>query len=75
MGDPDWTAASITPWIDHCLESFGSERCMFGTNWPVDRLFSSYDAIVTAYRASVSSLSLDEQHQVLHRNARQLYRL
>ena len=32
-----------------CLEIFGVERCFFGTNWPVDRLYSSYDAVVAAY--------------------------
>ncbi len=75
MGDPTWTRDSIAPWIAHCLASFGPGRCMFGSNWPVDRLFSSYDAIVSAYRASVADLSGNEQQQVLHRNARQLYRL
>lgn len=73
MGDPRWNQESIEPWINHCLESFGTARCVFGTNWPVDRLFSSYDAIINAYRESVGRLSFVEQHDVLHRNAESLY--
>ena len=73
MGDPRWSQESIDPWIMHCLESFGTHRCVLGTNWPVDRLFSSYDAIVNAYRESVRNLSVAEQHDVLHKNAESLY--
>ncbi|MBO4208426.1 amidohydrolase family protein [Micromonospora echinofusca] len=75
MGDPRWSSESIAPWIGYCIEVFGPQRCVFGTNWPVDRLFSSYDAIVTAYRDAVAGLSDAEQRQVLHDNAVALYRL
>jgi len=75
MGDHAWTVESIAPWVMHCIESFGVERCVFGTNWPVDRLYSSYDAVVRAYREIISTLTLDEQHDLLHRNAEALYRL
>jgi len=75
MGDNGWTAESIAPWIEHCMDTFGPQRCVFGTNWPVDRLFSSYDAIVAAYRSSVAQLSLSEQRSVLHDNAVAIYRL
>jgi predicted TIM-barrel fold metal-dependent hydrolase len=75
MGDHSWKTESIRPWVLHCIESFGTARCVFGTNWPVDRLYSSYDAVVSAYRETVADLTLDEQHDVLHRNAEALYRL
>jgi predicted TIM-barrel fold metal-dependent hydrolase len=42
MGDPAWTVDSLRPWVERCLEAFGVERCLFGTNWPVDRLYSGY---------------------------------
>lgn len=75
MGDRNWSPRSIAPWIRHCLDVFGPDRCAFGSNWPVDRLYSSYDAILAAYRASVNHLSDTQQHDVMHRNARRLYRL
>jgi Amidohydrolase len=38
MGDPRWTVDSLRPMVEHLLESFGDERCFFGSNRPVDRL-------------------------------------
>lgn len=75
MCDPLWTLDSIRPWVLHCIEAFTPARCVFGTNWPVDRLYSSYDAIVTAYRTTISGFSEDEQQAMFHGNARQVYRL
>jgi predicted TIM-barrel fold metal-dependent hydrolase len=75
MGDNRWTVDSLRPWVEHSLEVFGVARCCFGTNWPVDRLYSSYDAIVDAYRQLVASLSEAEQRQVLVSNAENVYRL
>lgn len=75
MGDPSWSLESIRPWVMHCIESFGTSRCVFGTNWPVDRLYSSYDVLVSAYRETVAVFTLDEQHDLLHRNAEAVYRL
>lgn len=51
MFDHDWTVASIRPIVETCLEQFGAERLMFGSNFPVDSLYSDYGAIVEAYEA------------------------
>lgn len=75
MGDPRWTEASIREWVEHCLRAFGPDRCVLGSNWPVDRLFSSYDAILAAYRTTIGGLTEREQAAVLSENARHLYRL
>jgi predicted TIM-barrel fold metal-dependent hydrolase len=75
MCDPQWTAESIRPWVMGCIEAFGVQRCFFGTNWPVDRLFSSYDPIVDAYATIISGFSQDEQEALFFRNAERLYRI
>ncbi|MFC4948868.1 amidohydrolase family protein [Pseudonocardia sp. GCM10023141] len=75
MTDPHFTRESLEPWVVHSLESFGPDRCMIGSNWPVDRLFSSYDVIMNLYRDFVASLSADEQVQVLHDNAAATFRI
>ncbi len=75
MCDPGWTDESIRPWVLHCVEQFTPDRIVFGTNWPVDRLYSSYDAIVAAYRRCISEFTAQEQAAMFHRNARELYRL
>jgi predicted TIM-barrel fold metal-dependent hydrolase len=75
MTDPLFSRESLRPWAEHCLDSFGPQRCVVGSNWPVDRLFSSYDSIMDCYRDYVSTLSADEQRAVLSGNALDIYRL
>ena len=48
-----WTVDDIRPVIETCLSMFGSERCMFGSNFPVDLLQSDYATAVKAYRTIV----------------------
>lgn len=75
MGDNDWTADSIRPWVLHCIESFGVERCFFGTNWPVDRLYSPYADVVDAYAEIVADFSHDEQVALFSGNAERIFRI
>ncbi len=49
MGDPLWTVQSIRPYVLGGIEAFGVDRVVFGTNWPVDRMFSSYPDVINAY--------------------------
>ncbi len=42
MCDPLWTVSSIRPYVLGSIDAFGVDRVVFGTNWPVDRMFSSY---------------------------------
>lgn len=74
MNHPRWTAEAIQPWIDHCLQEFGPSRCVLGSNWPVDRMYSSYDAIVGTYMNCLSEYSRIDQHGILVANAERLYR-
>jgi predicted TIM-barrel fold metal-dependent hydrolase len=50
MTDPFFTKESLKRWVDACLDAFGPDRCVIGSNWPVDRLYSSYDPIMRYYR-------------------------
>src|SRR5207247_1963911 len=69
MYDHRWTVDSIRPWVLACIEAWGVERAFFGTNWPVDSLFSSYGDVVDAYREIISDLTRDEQAALLAGNA------
>jgi predicted TIM-barrel fold metal-dependent hydrolase len=76
MTDPRFTAESLRRWIDTPLEVFGPDRCVLGSNWPVDRLYSSYDVIMDIYRERIAELfSPDDQRKVLSENAARIYRL
>ena len=46
----DWEGDDFRPIIDVVLEEFGADRVMFGSNFPVDKLYSSYASLVDAYR-------------------------
>jgi predicted TIM-barrel fold metal-dependent hydrolase len=77
MVDHDWTIESIRPWVQHCIEAFGVDRAMFGTNWPVDVLYSSYLRQIDAYRVIISGAGFDrdDQEKLLYRNAEGFYRI
>jgi predicted TIM-barrel fold metal-dependent hydrolase len=73
MFDNDWTVDSFRPWVMTCIESFGVERSFFGTNWPVDRLYSSYGDVVDAYADIISGFSQDEQLALFSGNAERIF--
>jgi predicted TIM-barrel fold metal-dependent hydrolase len=75
MTDPLFTRESLRRWVDGCVEAFGPERCVLGSNWPVDRLYSSYDVIMDLYRAYISGLSDSEQAKILSENAASIFKL
>jgi len=75
MMDPRWTIDSLRPWVLECIEAFGVKRVVFGSNWPVDRLFSSYPDLINAYARIIADFSTDEQIQMFSRNAETLFRI
>ena len=75
MGDHNWTTESIRPFVLQCIETFGVERSFFATNWPVDWLWSEYDAVVDAYTEIVSGFTEDEQTALFSANAEAVHRI
>ncbi len=72
MFQHDWTVENFLPIIETCLDQFGPERCMFGSNFPVDSLYSDYSTLFRAHRAIVPAAM---QSQVFHATAAAFYRL
>lgn len=75
MGDPGWSVESIRPYVLGAIEAFGVDRIVFGSNWPVDRLFSSYGDVVNAYAAIIAGFSPDEQRALFSGNAERIFRI
>lgn len=75
MNRVGWTVDGLRPWIEHCIDSFGPDRCMWGSNWPVDRLYASYDAYAEAFRTLIAGYSVAEQNAMLSDTARAVYRI
>ena len=75
MGDHSWSVESIRPYVLHCIETFGVDRSLFATNWPVDSLWSDYDTIVSAYDEITTGFSGDERRAMFSANTERLYRI
>ena len=72
-----WGIENIKPFINYAIEKFGVERCMFGTNFPVDKAFSSktYFDYWDSYHTITSHLSLDEKDCLFFKNAEKYYKI
>ncbi|SFH87970.1 amidohydrolase family protein [Planctomicrobium piriforme] len=70
-----WKPADLQPYVDHALELFGPERCMYGSDWPVCELAGSYEQVYQATRTCLSKLSETEQAQVFGGTAQKFYEL
>ncbi len=75
MADHRWTVDSLRPWVLECIDAWGPARAFFGTNWPVDRLYSSYGDVVDAYRQLVDDFGHDEKAALFSVNAERVFRL
>jgi predicted TIM-barrel fold metal-dependent hydrolase len=75
MCDPLWTVDSIRPYVLGSIEAFGVDRVVFGTNWPVDRMFSSYPDVIEAYADIISGFTRNQQIGMFSGNAERIFRI
>ncbi len=75
MFDHHWTTKSIRPLIESVIEIFTPARCLFASNFPVDKLYAEYQAIWRAYDAITMAYSKAERRQMFGENARRFYSL
>ena len=70
-----WTVNDLRPYADVVLESFGPERVLFGSDWPVCTLAATYTQVIDAARALVAGLPEAERVQIFGGNAAAVYGL
>lgn len=75
MFDHAWTIESFRPYVLETIDTFGAERAMFASNFPVDRLFGGYGDLWRAYAGIVGGASDDERQALFRRNAERIYRI
>ncbi len=75
MVDWHWTEASIRPFVLETIDIFGPDRCMFASNFPVDKLYGSFDALYAAFSNIVSDFPRSERKKMFHDTAEAVYRL
>lgn len=71
----DWRFADLSPFAAHVLESFGSDRVIWGSDWPVLNLAGDYATWVETSRKLVSHLPSNAQAAVFGGNAKRFYGL
>ena len=72
-----WTTEFISDYVNIAIDSFGTKRCMFASNFPVDKFISnsSYDSFWLSYYKIVSNFSAHEIDDLLVNNAEQYYKI
>jgi predicted TIM-barrel fold metal-dependent hydrolase len=73
--DPDWTLSSLATVVEGCLESFGPDRAMLASDFPVAGLHATFDEVWDAFKAITAGLSPDEQHALFFATAVETYGL
>jgi predicted TIM-barrel fold metal-dependent hydrolase len=68
-------AAHVADVIHETVAIFGSERCLFGSNFPIEKLWTNYADLVTAHRTAVAKYQPNEQVALLHDTASRVYRV
>lgn len=68
-----WQVAELAPFAAHVLGSFGPDRVMFGSDWPVCELAATYDQVVAAAEAVTEELSDTERAAIFDGTARRVY--
>jgi predicted TIM-barrel fold metal-dependent hydrolase len=67
--------AFIAEIVHETLRLFGADRCLFGSNFPIEKIWTDYGSLVAAYRAALAGLPEDAQADVLWNTAARVYRL
>jgi predicted TIM-barrel fold metal-dependent hydrolase len=74
--DPaDWTVETLRPYVEHTIESFGWDRVVWGSDWPVCILGGGLSPWVAATHALIAGVSRAERESLLSGNARRIWNL
>ena len=70
-----WQTDDLRPYVDIALESFGPDRMMFGSDYPVCLLAASYNRVLDSFQEILKSLSDADRDKIFSQNAEKFYRL
>ena len=66
-------AAAWRPYVEACIECFGPDRCMFESNFPVDKAMYSYRILWNTFKLLTAGASAHERARLFHDTAAQFY--
>jgi predicted TIM-barrel fold metal-dependent hydrolase len=67
--------AHIAMIVRETVAIFGAKRCLYGSNFPIEKLWTEYRPLIEEHRAAVAHLPESEQRAILYDNAARIYRL
>lgn len=70
-----WQKKDFEPYLETCLEHFGADRLMFGSDWPVCLLASEYEEVIGIVEEYINGLSDTEQEDIMGQTATEFYQL
>jgi predicted TIM-barrel fold metal-dependent hydrolase len=73
--DHTWTKQSIEPFVTETINIFGSNRTMFGSNFPVDSLYSTFRYLFESFEEITSTLNASERYELFVAAAARAYRI
>ena len=68
-------AEDMAPFMSYCIEQFGPNRCMFESNFPVDKVSYSYNVMYNAFKRLSREYSPSERADMFHDTAARVYRI
>ena len=75
MFDPEWTIDSTRIFVEKTIQIFGIERCMFASNFPVDKIFNSFDTYWNSFKEITKNYSENDKKLLFSSNAEKYYRI
>jgi predicted TIM-barrel fold metal-dependent hydrolase len=75
MFDPNWTIDSTRIFVEKTIQIFGIERCMFASNFPVDKIFNSFDTYWNSFKEITKNYSENDKNLLFSSNAEKYYRI
>lgn len=75
LGSPgqSWTTSANQDIVLYVIETFGVDRCMFASNFPVDGLCAPFSVIFDGFAQITRALGDSNQHKLFHKNAARIY--
>ena len=75
MFDFDWTVESTRPFVEKTINIFGIDRCMFASNFPVDKIMNTFDIYWDSFKEITKNYSQNEKELLFCKNAERYYRI
>lgn len=65
----------MRPIIRETVDMFGADRCLYGSNFPIEKLWCDYATLYRTFREAIEDMSEEAQHAILYGTASRLYRI